>query len=281
MSQELLVTLLVLLSAFLHAIWNALVKSNADRTLTLGLLSTLSIVFGLAVIGFVPIPPPAVRAYIALGVVLHLSFKVCLLQAYRAGDLSHVYPLARGSAPLMVALMSGFVGEQLQRRELWGVAAISLGIFVLTFEHGLPQRQQRTSVIFALLTGLAIAGYTIVDGLGARAYGHALGYTAWLFLFDGIIFFSSVAALRWRQLARATAKTLLVPIGAGFVSMGGYVIIVWALTLGAMASVAALRETGVIFAALIGTFVLKEPLGRRRTFAAVCVALGVVLIHWG
>ncbi|HEX7928838.1 MAG TPA: DMT family transporter, partial [bacterium] len=165
--------------------------------------------------------------------------------------------------------------------EVWGIAAISLGIFVLTFEHGLPRRQQRWSVVFALLTGLAIAVYTIIDGLGARAYGPALGYTAWFFLFDGIVFFSGVAILRWRQLIRATPKTLLVPIGAGFISMGGYAIIVWALSLGGMASVAALRESGVIFAALIGTFVLKERLGSRRIFAASCVAAGVVLIHWG
>ncbi len=282
MSQDLLVTLLVLLAALLHAVWNALVKSNADRTLTLGLLSSLSIVVGLALVGFVPVPPPAVRGYLALGVLLHLAFKICLLRAYRAGDLNHVYPLARGSAPLIVALLSGWVaGEHLQARVAWGVVAISLGIFILTFEHGLPQRQQRTSVVFALLTGCAIAGYTLVDGLGARRFGHALGYTVWLFLIDGTLFFSGVMVLRWRQVSRAAPLALLVPIAAGFISMAAYAIVVWALSLGAMASVAALRETGVIFAALIGTFVLKEPLGRRRVFGAACMAAGVVAIGLG
>jgi drug/metabolite transporter (DMT)-like permease len=281
MPQELLVTLLVLLAAFLHAVWNALVKSNADRTLTLGLLSSLSIVVGLALIGFVPVPPPAVRGYLAVAVGFHLAFKICLLQAYRAGDLSHVYPLARGSAPLVVALLSGWVGERLHGGEVWGVLLISLGVFTLTFEFGLPGRQQRAPVGFALLTGLSIAGYTMVDGMGARTFGHPLAYTVWLFLIDGTIFFAGVLVLRWRQLAQAAPLTLLVPIGAGFISMAGYAIIVWALSLGAMAPVAALRETGVIFAALIGTFVLKEPLGRRRIFAAACMAAGVVAIGWG
>ncbi|HEX7927779.1 MAG TPA: hypothetical protein VF678_09315, partial [bacterium] len=115
-----LITLLVLLSALMHAVWNALVKTHADRTLTLGLLSSLSIVVGAAVVGFVPTPPPEVRGYLALSVVSHLAFKVCLLQSYRAGDLSHVYPLARGSAPLLVALLSLFVGEHLHGGEVWG-----------------------------------------------------------------------------------------------------------------------------------------------------------------
>lgn len=280
MSQNLLLTLLVLFAAFLHAVWNALVKSNTDRVLTLGLLSSLSIVVGLSLSGFVPPPPPGARGYLALGVAMHLLFKVCLLQSYRAGDLSHVYPLARGSAPLIVALLAGLAGERMHTGELWGISAISLGILLLTFERGLPTRQQRAPVVFALLTGLAIAAYTVVDGLGVRAYGHALGYTVWLFLCDGTVFFAAVVLLRWRQLRHASPVGLLVPIGAGFISMSGYAIVVWALSQGTMAAVAALRETGVIFAAVIGTTVLKEPLGQRRVLAAACVAAGVALIQW-
>jgi len=281
MSQELLMTLLLLLAAFLHAVWNAVVKTNTDRTLTLGLLSSLSVVVGLVSIGFVPLPPPQARGYLALGIFLHLTFKVFLLQAYRAGDLGHVYPLARGSAPLLVALGSGLVGERLHPGEIGGVLLISMGIFLLAFERGLPDRTQAHPVGFALLTGCSIAAYTLVDGLGVRAYGHPLGYMVWLFLIDGSIFMSVVLFMKRKVVVRASWRALLIPIGAGFISLSGYAIVVWALSLGAMAPVAALRETGVIFAALIGTFILKEPLGGRRIFAAACMAGGVVLINLG
>jgi drug/metabolite transporter (DMT)-like permease len=206
---------------------------------------------------------------------------VCLLQAYRGGDLGHVYPLARGSAPLLVALGSGLLGERPQPGAMGGVALISGAIFLLAFEHGLPRRQQWHPVGFALLTGCLIAAYTLVDGLGVRAYGHVMGYTVWLFLIDGAIFMTTALFLRRRQFAQASWAALLIPIGAGFISLSGYTIVVWALSQGAMAPVAALRETGVIFAALIGTFILKEPLGGRRVFAAACMAGGVVLINVG
>jgi drug/metabolite transporter (DMT)-like permease len=281
MSLELRITLLVLLAAFLHAVWNALVKTDTDRTLTLGLLSLLSTAVALATVPFVPVPPQAVWGYLALGVAFHLAFKVCLLQAYRAGDLSHVYPLARGTAPLLVWLASGaLAGEAPRGLDAVGVGMISLGILSLTFDRGIPRRAEWRPVGFALATGAFVAAYTVMDGLGVRRFGHPIAYTAWLFLCDGLFFTTTALFLRRRQLRKSFGPALLVPIGAGFISLGGYLIVVWALSLGALASVAALRETGVIFAALIGTVVLREPLGGRRVFASVCVAAGVVLLNW-
>jgi len=186
-----------------------------------------------------------------------------------------VYPLARGSAPLLVALASG---ESLGAGQTGGVALISLGIFSLTFEKGLPRRQHLPPILYALLTAAFIAAYTVFDGRGVRLAGSTLAYVPWLFLIDGTLFSGAALFLRRKALAAYVGPRLLTPLAAGAISLLGYFIVIWALSRGAMAPVAALRETGVIFAALIGTFVLKEPFGLRRVLAAACVTAGIVLM---
>jgi drug/metabolite transporter (DMT)-like permease len=263
---------LVLFSAFLHAVWNAQVKTHADRTLTLGLVSVLAVCVSATLIPFTPAPAPDVWPWLLAGVACHLGFKCFLLAAYRTGDFSQVYPLARGSAPLIVAIASG---ESLRTGQLWGVALISLGIFSLTVDKGLTRAAHMRPVVYALMTGLFIAAYTVLDGRGVRLMGSALGFASWLFLIDGALFASGALYLRRHSLAKLWGPRLIVPLLAGIISLLGYFIIIWAVSRDAMAPVAALRETGVIFAALIGTLVLKEPFGRRRLIAASCVVAGI------
>ncbi len=272
MSIQVQITLLVLLSAFLHAVWNAVVKVRADRTLTLGLVSLLAALVSLAMLPFVHLPPPQAWKWILAGVAGHLGFKIFLLSAYRTGDFSQVYPLARGSAPLLVALASG---ESLRSGQVWGVALISVGIFSLTFDKGIPKGRHLPPVLYALVTGAFIAAYTLADGNGVRLVGSTFGYAPWLFAIDGTLFAGSVLFLRRGYLRTHFGLHLLTPMAAGAISLLGYFIIIWAVSRGPMAPVAALRETGVIFAALIGTLILKEPFGLRRVIAAACVVAGI------
>lgn len=300
MTHEAWVTLLVLAGALLHACWNALVKTNQDRLLTLATVSGVGLIVGLSLAPFLPVPLPSVWPYLAVGVFFHTGFKGFLLLAYRTGDLSRVYPLARGSAPLLVAFVSGMVVQEwLSFMEMIGVALVSLGLASLALEKGLPRRGELGTLVFSLLTGVFIAGYTLVDGMGVRlSTGHIpvdggtkggdptdsvaviLGYTIWIFIFDALPLIALTLWLRrGRGRLRAYYTASAIPsIAAGSFSLLAYFLVIWALSLGAMAPIAALRETGVIFAALLGTLVLKEPFGRVRLMAACLVAGGVALL---
>ena len=188
--------------------------------------------------------------------------------------------MARGTAPVFVALLSALAaGEVLSPAGFAGVALVSIGTASLTFERGWPKGDQARSVAFALITAFTIMLYTVVDGLGVRRSGAPLGYIAWLFTVDGIPLF--IAAIIWRrgQVATYFRNTWHIAMLGGFLSFAGYGIAIWAMSLGAMAQVAALRETGVIFAAIIGTVFLGEPFGRRRVIAAVIVAAGIVVLQ--
>ncbi len=276
------VTLLVLLAAFVHACWNALVKSGREPLLAVAGVSAVAMVISAGLIPWLPVPARASWPYLAGGVVTHNGFKIFLVLAYRGGDLSRVYPLARGSAPLLVALFSGLaVGEFLGAWGYVGVAVVSLGLASLTFEGGVQGRAGRTAVVFAFFTGVFIGAYTLIDGMGVRLSGHSLAYGAWLFALDGVPMVLLAWALRRHALRDFLRQGALTSLAAGSLSLFGYFVIIWALNQRAMAPIAALRETGVIFAALIGRVVLKEPFGQRRVVAAVLVCAGVVLLHLG
>jgi drug/metabolite transporter (DMT)-like permease len=282
LSLDTRITLLVLLAALVHATWNALVKAGQDPLLTIATVSGVSCLISAALLGFVPVPARAAWPYIAVGVLAHNGFKIFLILAYRAGDLSKVYPLARGSAPLVVAAFAGLVaGEVLSGAELAGVALISAGLASLTLEPRRAGRADAVAVGFALATGAFIGAYTLVDGVGVRLSGTFMGYTSWLFFFDGLPMMTLAVVLRHRALPRFFRREGPLALVAGCLSLGGYFIVVWALQQGAMAPVAALRETGVIFAALIGRVALKEPFGWRRIGAAAAVALGVAVLNLG
>lgn len=272
---------LVLLAAAMHASWNALVKGAADRLLAMTLVGFWPMVPGLLAGLFVlPLPAPASWPFLLGSMVTHLGYKIWLLKAYRYGDLSQVYPLARGAAPVLVALVSALaVGEFLSRGGVLGVVLVSLGTGSLAFERGRPRGEQGRSVRFALLTALTITVYTVVDGLGVRRSGAPLAYIAWLFAIDGLPLLLLTALRRGRAALPYLRSAWHIGAIGGLLAFASYGIAIWAMSLGAMAQVAALRETGVIFAAVIGTLFLREPFGRRRIFAAVVVAGGIILLQ--
>lgn len=274
---------LVLLAALMHASWNAVVKSDKDRLLSMGLVMLAGAGFGVVMAPLLPWPDFRAWPFMIGSVVIHNFYYFFLLRAYAHGDLGHVYPIARGLGPLLVALVSSSVlHEPLLLHEAIGVMLISAGIISLSFGGGWQALlRDRWGTTFAVLTGCTIAAYTVLDGLGARASGNALSYIAWLNITEGpwvlaIGFWLRGPATAWQHVRRYGLRSAL----GGVVAAGGYGIVIWALSQGAMAHIAALRETSVLFAALIGVFLLHETFGLRRMLAAVLIVCGLVLMNF-
>jgi drug/metabolite transporter (DMT)-like permease len=276
------VLVLVLLAALGHASWNALAKAGGDQLVFMTYQICLPVVpaFILALL----LPPMAASAwpYLIVSAVVHNVYFALLIGAYRHGDLSQVYPISRGSAPALVALGAwALAGEALSAAELLGVFIVSGGIISLAWRRGLRHDGETKAVVFALLNGFAIATYTIADGLGVRESGAAFTYIAWLFALDGF----PLAAMAWWQrrgrLKAAFAAQLKPGIAGAVIASGAYAIVIWALSLGPMAHIVALRETSVLLAAAIGALVLGEPFGRYRIVAAAVVAAGAIVLQIG
>lgn len=282
MKLELGVMAAVLAAAALHASWNALVKRSGDPFAVLALTVGLPALAILPLLPLVPAPAPSSWPYICGSVLAHWIYFACLLGAYRYGDLSQVYPIARGTAPLIVALGAWtLAGEALGGLEAAGVAVLSAGILSLAWRRGARPAGETLGILLALATALAIAAYSLLDGIGVRRSGSALGYILWLFwLFDAP--FLGFALWRRRGRWRRSFGPSLKPgLGGAVTSSLAYGIVIWAMSLGPMAHVVALRETGVVMAAAIGTFLLGEPFGRRRVLAAAVVAAGAALLQLG
>jgi drug/metabolite transporter (DMT)-like permease len=227
----------------------------------------------------VPVPHPAAWPYLIASALLHLVYSAMLGIAYELGDFSQVYPLARGLSPLLVAAAAPVVaGEHLDRGQLLALGVICGGLGGLVFAGGRPTRAGAPGIAAAVLTGLLIAGYTIVDGLGVRASGSPAGYTAWLVLLFGPV----LPLLYWRRRKLRIRPPLPVVIRctiAGLLAVAGYGLVLWAQSRGSLALVAALRETSVVFGAMIGAVAFSEPFGRARTTAAGVIAGGIALLN--
>jgi len=270
---------LVLTSAGLHAAWNALLKGGSDRLRSVSVMAvSAGAVAGLAAL-ILPAPRVASWWYIALSAVLHVAYNVLLVASYRHGDLGVSYPIARGSSPLLVTSGAAIVaGERLDVLSITGIALISLGILGLALEsrQGFPSR----ALILALLTGVTIASYTVADGLGARLSGNSQAYAAWLFLAEGPAMVLTLALWRGREdFFRLDSETTRSAIG-GIVAMAAYAIVIWAASISPMGPVSAMRETSVVFAALLGRLFLGERLGARRSAACTIVALGAACLGY-
>ncbi len=272
----------VLLGALLHASWNALVKSRTDTFLVTvlvaggaGLLSAL----GLMVL---PAPDAASWPYIAVSTVIQLAYYALLVAAYRDGDMSHAYPLMRGSAPLLVALASGpLIGERLGVVQWLAIGCICGGIMALFFTaRGKHPGAQRTT-IFALMTAGMIAAFTLVDGIGVRKSGAPVAYTMWIFMLTGIGLIAWAAARRPGQLAAYARKNVGVMLLGGAANLGSYSLALWAMTRAPVAAVAALRETSILFAVAIAGLVLREKVSTQRLAAVALVACGAVAMRLG
>ena len=280
MKLDITVAGLVLMSALMHAVWNAIVKSDKDRLATFGLVMITGTVMCILATPLVELPPPAIWGYLAVSVVVHNFYYFFLLRAYAHGDLSHVYPIARGLGPLLVAILSGtLIGEHLSFVEASGVALVSLGILSLAFAKGWPRGGEWRPVFYAVCTGITIASYTLLDGLGARASPSALSYIVWLNILEGPWVFAIAVWQRGSMMFNIFRGTAWRGIGGGIVATIGYGIGIWALSVGAMAHVAALRETSSLFGALIGAIVLHEAFGARRILAASLIVAGLLMMH--
>ena len=274
---------IVLIAALAHASWNALVKSDDDRLVTLGAANAVRFLLCIPLVLTLPLPAAASWPYLVLSAILHVGYYVFLISAYRFGDLSKVYPLARGLSPLIVAAGAFvFAGERLTPIAMAGVGVACAGIASLSAEGGGPRRDDhRRGIVFALGTAAFIASYTVTDAMGARLSGDAVSYVAWLAILDGLPMLFAAAVLRRAALVRHLADRAWKSVAGGALQLTAYGLVVWALVLAPMAAVSALRETSVLFAAIIGVKLLGEPLGRRRVAAAALVAAGVAMIEWG
>jgi drug/metabolite transporter (DMT)-like permease len=274
------VFLLVLGTALLHATWNALVKSDDDKLAVMGMIAITEALISLVLIPLVPLPSPESWPFLVVAVTLHVSYKLFLFKSYQHGDLSHVYPIARGSAPLIVALLSVvIVGEPLRPASQVGIVCIGIGIMSLAFTRDLRVREDRRALVYALVTGCLIASYTVVDGMGARAAGSPHGYMVWVTLFDAPPFLALCLFLRGNAVFEATRASWRRGIVAGVFSYAAFWTVIWALTLAPMAPVAALRETSILFAVLFGVVFLRESLNVLRLLAAGAVLTGAVLLR--
>ncbi|MDA0221818.1 MAG: DMT family transporter [Proteobacteria bacterium] len=268
---------IVLLAALLHALWNGLVKASGDRTATLGLISAGHVLLGVTLAMFVPVPDSASWPYIAASTFIHFGYYFMLNRSYLLGDLSVVYPIARGIAPLLVALGAVAVADEYLPVWVWGgIAAISGGILLLSLQS-LRKNPSPAMILTALTTGVCIAAYSLVDGLGVRVSQSPLGYIAWLFIME-ILVAAFIFHRRGRDMFRLPRNALLFGILGGLISATAYGLVIYAKSLALLGAVSALRETSVLFAALIGVVLLGERPWRLRLFAAGIVVIGVILV---
>lgn len=275
------VFLAVIGAAVLHATWNALVKSGDDKTLSMAAIVIGHIPLAMLALPFVPLPASESLPYLFTGMLLHFGYQMFLLKSYQIGDLTQVYPIARGSAPLIVALVSVvFLGVQLNALEVVAILIIGTGIISLTLVRRSDGVQNWNAAAVALITGGFIASYSLVDGLGARLAGTSLGFYCWLSIGNAFLM-SAYLALRSPKTLRALPQQgkLMLFLGGG-ASFVAYAIVTWAFTQAPIALVTALRETSIVFALLIGVFFLKEPLSLLKVFSTMTTLLGAILLRF-
>ncbi|MEK7245610.1 MAG: EamA family transporter [Pseudomonadota bacterium] len=282
MTLQLDLVLLILLAAFAHAAWNALVKASGDQILTFTMLRAVALAGGTVGALLAPLPAAAVWPYLIASALVHNVYYLLLLYSYRHGDLSLVYPIARGGAPVMlVAIAIPLAGEIPGPSGALGVALISAGIFALAFARGLPKGSDGTAIALAAATAVSVVAYTVIDGLGARRSGNAFGYAAWLFILESLPFLVFAAGWRARALVEHTRRAWRRGLAGGLLMMLTYGLVIYAFTQGPLAYVSALRETSILFAAIIGAVTLKESFGGRRIAAAAVIVAGIALLQLG
>jgi len=270
----------VLGAALMHAGWNAVLKSGDDPFVTVTHLSLCSGSVALLFLPFVSVPVSGAWIWLALSAVIHTAYRLLLIQAYRTGDLAHVYPIARGAAPLVTAVGTLLlIGESIGTAGFLGVCALSLGVFLLSLRGGRLATFDRRTVGFALGSALATASYSLVDGIGARVNGSGPGFALWMFVGNMLVMQALALAAKGPAIYRTLPATWPTVLAGGLMSMLAYFIAIWAMTKAPIALVAALRETSVLFAGLISLLILKEPVTRWRAAAALIIVTGVVLLR--
>lgn len=269
----------VLFAAALHATWNALVKGGSDKELNLAAVIIGHAPLGLMTMILMPLPASASWPYIIIGIALHFGYQLFLLSSYKIGDLTQVYPIARGSAPLIVAGVSIiFLGVHLMPLELLAVCIIAAGILSLSFVRQKDGLRNTRAALLAFITGCFIAGYSLIDGLGARLAETAFGFYGWLAFGNAVIFALYFAIKRPSVLPKILGEGRKVCIIGGTASYVAFSIVIWAFTQAPIALVTALRETSIVFALLFGVFFLKERLDLKKVLSTMLTLLGAALL---
>ncbi len=272
------ILLAVLAAAFLHALWNALLRFGGSKIRAMVMLSYMEAAVGLAIALTRPMPLPAAWKWVVAASLVHFAYKYFLSQAYEQGDLSRVYPIARGTAPMLVAIATAlFALDEIAPSGYLGIAVLGVGILFMArgvFTDG----ESRRLLPYAFGSAAATATYTLTDGLGARVAGDAAGYVGWLMVGGGLLFALVMTFARPRGfLAVAPRRDWMFATLGAAASYGAYAISIWAMTKAPIALVAATRETAILFAVLIGWLAFGERMTRSKAVAAGLIVAGVVL----
>ena len=292
------VTLVVLAAAVTHATWNAIAHGIKDQLLAFGLIGAGGILVAIPLVIVSPFPLSACWPYLLASIVIHVFYNLLLMRSYRYGEFGQVYPLARGTSPLVVTVLAAvFAAERPSAAQVAGVLVVSCGLALLVLAGRTGRRAAagggsgsagrgggsglgRAALLAAVGTGLTIAAYTTVDGLGVRLSGSSVAYIGWLMLLESLCVPAWALARRRHELLSGTSRRVLGSgLLAGGLSVLAYGLVLWAQTRGDLAPIAALRETSVIFGAVIGTVVFREPFGRWRIAATLLVVIGVLLLN--
>jgi drug/metabolite transporter (DMT)-like permease len=292
------VTLVVLAAAVTHATWNAIAHGIKDQLLAFGLIGAGGILVAIPLVIVSPFPQSACWPYLLASIVIHVFYNLLLMRSYRYGEFGQVYPLARGTSPLVVTVLAAvFAAERPSAAQVAGVLVVSGGLALLVLAGRTRRRAAagggsgsagrgggsglgRAALLAAVGTGLTIAAYTTVDGLGVRLSGSSVAYIGWLMLVESLCVPAWALARRRHELLSGTSRRVLWSgLLAGGLSVLAYGLVLWAQTRGDLAPIAALRETSVIFGAVIGTVVFREPFGRWRIAATLLVVIGVLLLN--
>jgi drug/metabolite transporter (DMT)-like permease len=267
----------VMLAALLHASWNAIVKSAPDKFLTTIMVTTAGAGLSAVLIPFLTEPTSSSFPYAIASSLLQIIYFLLVARTYQVADMSQAYPLMRGTAPLIVAIVSAFQMNDALSLFAWiGVLAICLGVFIIALGSG---RNDRKGIRLALLNALVIAGYTLIDGLGVRKSGAPAAYTLWVFLLTGIPLALWAVTAGRSKFVPYFGRHWRLGLAGGIGTTASYGLALWAMTVAPIAVVAALRETSILFATLIAGFVLREPIGPRRVISACVIAGGAAILR--
>ncbi len=265
----------------MHAAWNAIIKDRGDRFFSISTLGVAQGLICLAILPFVGAPEGKTWVWIFASALLHTGYKLFLIRAYTAGDLGQIYPLARGSAPLLSSLIALFFLQETLGPFIWaGVVTLCGGIALMSFKGGSVGSLNAKAVLWALGTSLFITGYTVVDAIGARGAASAVTYIVWMFVFDGLAIALVYGAVR-RGRVVAITKELPFGIVTAILSLGAYWLIIWAMTKAPIGEVAALRESSILFALAISILFLRERASPWRIASAALILAGVALMRIG
>ena len=275
------VTFAVLVAAFCHASWNAMIRMRGDKLVTITLLVAAAGLMALPGLLVVPVLPAAAWPYLIASAIIHVGYNTFLALSYHHGELTKVYPLVRGSAPLTTLVISLlFLDEAVNGSEIAGIVVLATGIMALTLDRGWRALISSPQIlVYAGATSLCITAYTVSDGLGARAAGNAHHYVIWLFVVDAVPMVLAALLIRRQAFIAAVGANWIPGLLGGALSLAAYWIVIWAFTVAPIPIVAALRETSILFALLIGMIWLGEKVTSVRAASIVTVLCGLALMQ--